>query len=145
VPLTIYFAHFLTQRNEIDDAVELFFEVLQARIELHGGKAAIHGAVIRPDSGTPFSFSANLVTAPSGTPGRFSEPPGCASARSLRSLLDLGLECASAYFKYGSCLFYKAQDEADFLGAPMQDAAKQRDGAMAGYVCMLPLLGTRFC
>eukprot|EP00873_Tetraselmis_striata_P009467 jgi/Tetstr1/429731/TSEL_019624.t1 len=58
--------------NEIDDAVELFFEVLQARIELYG---------------------------------------------------ELGLECAPAYFKYGSCLFYKAQDEADFLGAPMQDAA----------------------
>lgn len=41
---------------------------------------------------------------------------------------ELALECAAIYFKYGSCLFYKAQDEADFLGEKTQEAVDKRDG-----------------
>ena len=40
---------------------------------------------------------------------------------------ELALEVAPIYFKYGSCLFYKAQDEADILGDQGQSAASKRD------------------
>mmetsp|Transcript_14653 Transcript_14653/g.41191 ORF Transcript_14653/g.41191 Transcript_14653/m.41191 type:complete len:410 (+) Transcript_14653:151-1380(+) len=68
----------LIKENKIDEAVELFYGLLEIRTGMYG---------------------------------------------------ELALECAPVYFKYGSCLFYKAQDEVDFLGEQMQSAADQRDGA----------------
>eukprot|EP00884_Botryococcus_braunii_P016391 jgi/Botrbrau1/3435/Bobra.139_1s0015.1 len=39
---------------------------------------------------------------------------------------DTALECASAYYRYGSSLFYQAQEESDIFGAPLQQAAKEQ-------------------
>ena len=39
------------------------------------------------------------------------------------SCADVDIKCASTYFRYGAALFYKAQDEQDVFGAPLQAAA----------------------
>lgn len=50
----------------------------------------------------------------------------------------MALECASAYYRYGSALFYKAQQDNDVLGAPLRqaaddhEAAAERDAALGG-------------
>lgn len=38
---------------------------------------------------------------------------------------DLAPECASAYHHYGTAIFYKAQEEQDVFGAPLQQAAAE--------------------
>ncbi len=43
----------------------------------------------------------------------------------------MALECASAYYRYGSALFYKAQQDNDVLGAPLRQAADEREAAAA--------------
>ncbi len=40
---------------------------------------------------------------------------------------DLAPECASAYHHYGTAIFYKAQEEQDVFGAPLQQAAEEQD------------------
>lgn len=113
--------------------MELFFEVLQARIELYGGAQRRGRVSAPPYVAVPLlGYFLRAV---------FTESIPFSS--SLSHSQELGLECAPAYFKYGSCLFYKAQDEADFLGAPMQDAANQRDGIASGSVRCLRGLGGR--
>ncbi|KAK9804881.1 hypothetical protein WJX72_010033 [[Myrmecia] bisecta] len=42
---------------------------------------------------------------------------------------DMDLRCADAYHRYGSALFYKAQDEADVFGASVQQAVREKDAA----------------
>ncbi len=43
------------------------------------------------------------------------------------SIAELSLECASCYHRYGEALFYKAQEESDVFGAPIQQAAQEKD------------------
>ncbi len=40
---------------------------------------------------------------------------------------DLAPECASAYHHYGTAIFYKAQEEQDVFGAPLQQAAEEQE------------------
>ena len=40
---------------------------------------------------------------------------------------DLAPECASAYFRYGSCLLYQAQDSSDVFGASMKEGAGEEE------------------
>ena len=44
----------------------------------------------------------------------------------------MALECASAYYRYGCALFYKAQQDNDVLGAPLRQAADEREAAAEG-------------
>jgi hypothetical protein len=39
---------------------------------------------------------------------------------------DLAPECATAYYKYGCALFWKAQQESDFLGGPVSKVKEQQ-------------------
>jgi hypothetical protein len=41
---------------------------------------------------------------------------------------DLAPECATAYYKYGCALFWKAQQESDFLGGPVSRIKEQQAG-----------------
>lgn len=45
---------------------------------------------------------------------------------------EMALECASAYYRYGCALFYKAQQDNDVLGAPLRQAADEREAAAEG-------------
>ena len=40
---------------------------------------------------------------------------------------ELAPECATAYHHYGTAVFYKAQEEQDVFGAPLQLAADEQD------------------
>lgn len=40
---------------------------------------------------------------------------------------ELAQECASSYHRYGEALFYKAQEESDVFGAPIQQAAIDKE------------------
>lgn len=40
-------------------------------------------------------------------------------------MTELSLECASTYYEYGAALLYKARDDADVFGAPLQQAADE--------------------
>jgi len=44
---------------------------------------------------------------------------------------EMALECASAYYRYGSALFYRAQQDNDVLGVPLRQAADEREAAAA--------------
>ena len=39
--------------------------------------------------------------------------------------VEVHVKCASTYFRYGAALFYKAQDEQDVFGAPLQAATAE--------------------
>ena len=40
---------------------------------------------------------------------------------------ELASECATAYHHYGTAIFYKAQEEQDVFGAPLQQAAEEQE------------------
>ena len=40
---------------------------------------------------------------------------------------ELAPECATAYHHYGTAIFYKAQEEQDVFGAPLQQAAEEQE------------------
>lgn len=59
---------------------------------------------------------------------------------------DTDIRCASTYFRYGAALFYKAQDEQDVFGAPLQAAAAETaDAAEAEESESGVLYGCTFC
>lgn len=41
---------------------------------------------------------------------------------------ELALECASAYYRYGSVLLYQAQENADVFGAPLHEENNEENG-----------------
>ena len=40
---------------------------------------------------------------------------------------ELASECATSYHHYGTAIFYKAQEEQDVFGAPLQQAAEEQE------------------
>lgn len=87
--------------DDLDRAVELFGLVLQTRCQKFGGTTAV--------------CFRQLVAFLLHNPVQ--------SAKLLLFSADVDIQCASTYFRYGAALFYKAQDEQDVFGAPLQAAA----------------------
>ncbi len=50
---------------------------------------------------------------------------GCVLKVTLHA--ELASECATAYHHYGTAIFYKAQEEQDVFGAPLQQAAEEQE------------------
>jgi ferredoxin len=97
------------QDHKLERAVEVLGEVLQRKIGIYGGKdcvSTIDGDAIGNDARKDGLHVLALNTS---------------------SVADLSLESAPCYHRYGEALFYKAQDESDVFGAPIQQAAKEMD------------------
>ena len=99
----------ILQKNDLDRAVELFGIVLQTRCQKYGGQLL---ATFR------FSKCPVLQHQVCKASMHLSNPQWyvCCDA-------EVHVKCASTYFRYGAALFYKAQDEQDVFGAPLQAAA----------------------
>lgn len=95
------------QSNELENAIQLFEEVLKTRAKHYGG-LSVDFLITKQQHSFQHQFE-NFFTA------------------------ELAVECASAYYRYGSVLLYQAQDSADVFGANMdpdnapQDEDKEND------------------
>jgi nuclear autoantigenic sperm protein len=70
---------------------------------------------------------ASCRSRPPPPPGASRRPAHAAAPRPLLPPADIALECASAYYRYGSALFYHAQDSADVFGGPMRGGLDDED------------------
>jgi len=87
----------ILQSNDLEHAVQLFADVRQIRTAHYGGMSALtcwHQQLL------VFFFVTGVVLSPLPFP-------------------VMAPECASAYYRYGSALFYQAQDSADVFGGPI--------------------------
>ena len=96
------------QGNDLDKAVELLGAALQTRIQAHGGNAPLSVGWM-PVEGPGSLMSSLLQTSKASV------------------FADLAPKCASAYHHYGTAIFYKAQEEQDVFGAPLQQAAEEQE------------------
>ncbi|CAK0783497.1 hypothetical protein CVIRNUC_006696 [Coccomyxa viridis] len=52
---------------------------------------------------------------------------GAALQTRIQAYGELASDCATAYHHYGTAIFYKAQEEQDVFGAPLQQAAEEQE------------------